>query len=164
MDSHASTRRFWAKRFRDDFTISDHREYLRGRLSRGYGHGFGYWTILKRDQVSFLGWVFALPYDDAEDDVEIGWRLKPSARGHGYAREAALCLVHHLQMVGRFRQAIAIIHPRNTRSKKVADALGMTYVRSILAFDEAFDLYLRPFDPLPSAPTSTIIRPVPHPG
>jgi RimJ/RimL family protein N-acetyltransferase len=60
-------------------------------------------------------------------DMEIGWILAPDVWGKGYATEAgAAARDHVLVTLGRSR-VVAIIHPENQPSKRVAARLGMEY-------------------------------------
>lgn len=60
-------------------------------------------------------------------DYEIGWILSREHWGQGYATEAGGAAMRHvLETLGRPR-VVAIIHPGNEPSKRVAVRLGMTY-------------------------------------
>jgi RimJ/RimL family protein N-acetyltransferase len=58
--------------------------------------------------------------------VEIGWGLIASARGHGYAREAAAAVVDWLKPQPDVRRIIATIDDANTPSIRLAEHLGMS--------------------------------------
>ena len=89
-------------------------------------HGFGLWAIERDDDVlGFTGLAHPLWFPDYAGEVEIGWRLHPSAWGRGYATEAAQAAVTaaaHLDL----DRVIALIDPANIRSISVATRLGMT--------------------------------------
>lgn len=60
-------------------------------------------------------------------DLEVGWILARETWGSGYATEAgAAAMKHVLETLGRAR-VVAIIHPENEPSKRVAARLGMKY-------------------------------------
>ena len=59
-------------------------------------------------------------------DHEIGWHLHPKHWGHGYATEAAAAVLRRAFAAG-VAEVMALIHPENQRSKKVAVRLGMEY-------------------------------------
>lgn len=57
--------------------------------------GLGYFAAERRDSGEFLGW-FHLRDDRIEPEyVELGYRLKRSAWGHGYATEGSRALLAH---------------------------------------------------------------------
>ena len=57
--------------------------------------GLGYFAAERRDSGEFLGW-FHLRDDRIEPEyVELGYRLKRSAWGHGYATEGSRALLGH---------------------------------------------------------------------
>lgn len=65
------------------------------------------------------------PEDAEEPDIEIGWRLKRSAWGKGYATEAALPVLDHAFQTSGLDRVIADINPHNAASIKVAQKIGM---------------------------------------
>jgi RimJ/RimL family protein N-acetyltransferase len=60
------------------------------------------------------------------DDHEIGWHLHPMHWGRGYATEAAAGTLRRAFAAG-VSEVIALIHPENEPSKRVAARLGMEY-------------------------------------
>jgi RimJ/RimL family protein N-acetyltransferase len=57
-------------------------------------------------------------------DREVGWMFLPSARGKGYATEAATaCLNFVFETLG-WERVIHVIDPRNTASQRVAERVG----------------------------------------
>jgi RimJ/RimL family protein N-acetyltransferase len=79
------------------------------------------------------------------DDLEIGWRLASHAWGQGLATEAATA-VRDLAF-GRFGlpRIVAVIHPDNTASVRVAQKIGMAYGRdALLADGTRVVVYVRP--------------------
>lgn len=58
-------------------------------------------------------------------ETEIGWHLHPDAWGHGYAAEAAGRVLAHAFAHGLDR-VLAVTHPENTASQRVARRIGMT--------------------------------------
>lgn len=58
------------------------------------------------------------------DEVEIGWHLHPDLWGQGIATEAAATVVGHAHAHGLTR-IVAVTHPDNVASQRVALRLGM---------------------------------------
>lgn len=90
--------------------------------------GFGWWALELRETGEFLGRAgldqvgAAMPFTA----VDVGWRLKRAAWGHGYATEAArACLAFAFETLG-LPEVIAMTTVRNVRSQAVMRRLGMT--------------------------------------
>lgn len=91
------------------------------------GHCF--WAVERRDGAMFLGFCGLKLAPDGiagiEDEIEIGWRLRRAAWGHGYAREAAAAsFAWGWANLPRDR-IIAITTPDNVRSWSLMGRLGM---------------------------------------
>ena len=94
-------------------------------------HGFGPWAVALREGakagelLGFVGVAYASFLPAVAHRAELGWRLASWSWGHGYATEAALAARD--DALGRLAlpSLIAIIHPENVRSQRVASKLGM---------------------------------------
>ncbi len=93
--------------------------------------GFGLWVV--EVDGAFAGFTglavprFHAPWMDEREQpvVEVGWRLRRSAWGHGYATEAArACLQHAFETLGR-HEVVSFTVVGNTRSRSVMERLGM---------------------------------------
>jgi RimJ/RimL family protein N-acetyltransferase len=105
-----------------------HRAFIEARTRGPYAEGLGYWTILRRADQAFLGWVLLMPRDAEGPEVEIGWRLGRAAWGQGYATEAVLPVLHHGLTTLGLPEIIADIDAENRASIRVAEKLGMRAV------------------------------------
>lgn len=104
------------------------------RIARNYGtyHGLGVWRAARRDSGAFIGWL-CLKYCPPTSDVEVGYRLLPSAWGQGFATEGATALVDYgFGDLGLFR-LIGVTHPGNKASQRVLMKSGLA--------DEGFACY-----------------------
>jgi RimJ/RimL family protein N-acetyltransferase len=91
--------------------------------------GWGLWAVEVRESAEFIGFVglhrptIDLPFNPC---VEIGWRLKRSAWGNGYATEAAkACLrtgFEHIEL----QEIVSFTAIVNTPSSAVMERIGMT--------------------------------------
>lgn len=92
--------------------------------------GFGLWAVEVLDDQDFIGFVgllrpgFESHFSPA---VEIGWRIKASAWGHGYASEAAREVVRFAFEEAGLREIVSMTVPANKRSRAVMERLGMTH-------------------------------------
>jgi RimJ/RimL family protein N-acetyltransferase len=93
--------------------------------------GRGYWAAVEQSSGQFLGWLALEPPEDGSlDEAELGYRLRASAWGQGYATEGSRALIHAgftepgLQRV--WAQTMAV----NTASRRVMEKAGLRYVRT----------------------------------
>lgn len=89
--------------------------------------GFGMWAVRDRETGRYLGDVGFLEarrtgIEGFNGDPEIGWTLNVAEHGRGYASEAVGAALGW--SAGRFRRAVAMIHPENTASEAVAIRAG----------------------------------------
>lgn len=130
------------------------REAVRARLtgSRGDGgarrDGFGAWALERRDDAVVVGEIDLVPLP-GHDHVEVGWHLAPRWWGHGYATEAGTAAVGYGVDVLGLDTIVAVVDPRNHRSRAVARRVGLApagrwcaYGRSV----DAFRLVVPPVD------------------
>jgi RimJ/RimL family protein N-acetyltransferase len=91
-------------------------------------HGFGLWAAEVRATGALAGFAgLAIPsfLPSVLPAVEVGWRLARDHWGQGYATEGARAAVDHGLGALGLAQVIAIVHPANARSIRVAEKLGM---------------------------------------
>ena len=93
-------------------------------------NGTGWWAILNKETQEVFGTVILLQLLDSErrltQDYEVGWHLKKSAWGKGYATEAATVVLNYGFNALKLPVVYAVIRPQNTASIRVAQRLGMT--------------------------------------
>jgi RimJ/RimL family protein N-acetyltransferase len=94
--------------------------------------GFGLWAVEVRasgEVIGFTGLAHPRWFPELADQVEVGWRLLPSAWGHGYATEAgAEALRTAFEDLG-LERVISVIDRANARSVAVARRLGLELER-----------------------------------
>lgn len=101
--------------------------------------GFGQWVARNRDSGDFLGW-FALRIGDEPGHGTLGYRLRRTAWGRGYASEGGRALIDYGFADHGLDRITADTMSVNERSRRVMAAVGMRYLRT---YHEQFD------DPLP---------------
>ena len=90
---------------------------------------------------------------EGEERLEFGWRLVRSARGRGYATEAANAL---LGLADRTSGAeiLAFVDPRNTASQRVAKKVGFVYSRQGSIDGYIDNVYIRGLGTQPTPATA----------
>jgi RimJ/RimL family protein N-acetyltransferase len=92
--------------------------------------GFGLWVIALRETGEFVGDCGLTPQEvEGTVDVEVGYHVRADLQGRGYATEAAAACRDHARIVLGVRRLIAIIHPANRPSQRVAEKIGLAYER-----------------------------------
>ena len=91
-------------------------------------YGFGLWaaTLTGTEWViGFIGLQHPVWFPELAEQVEVGWRLDPSAWGSGYATEGARAALACGWEQLRLERVIALIDPVNAPSIAVAERLAM---------------------------------------
>jgi [ribosomal protein S5]-alanine N-acetyltransferase len=96
--------------------------------------GYGVWAVIEKLSQAFIGWFFFRPavhasYFDPvlanESDIEIGYRLRKTAWGKGYATEGCKALIFKgFSQLGTQR-AIAVALAANVASIRVMEKAGL---------------------------------------
>lgn len=92
--------------------------------------GFGLWLVTLRSTGEFVGDCGLTPQEiEGTTDIEIGYHLRTDAQGHGYATEAATACRDLARDILDIKRLIAIIHPDNIPSQRVAEKTGLAHER-----------------------------------
>lgn len=93
--------------------------------------GFGFWAAVEKATGRFVGWFHLRPGDGAPPgEVELGYRLRRSAWGKGYATEGSRALVDKGFADLGARRVVASTMVVNAASRRVLEKAGLRYVRS----------------------------------
>lgn len=105
--------------------------------------GYGTWAVVEKSSGQFLGWLSLRPRDgDPPDEPELGYRLRRSAWGKGYATEGARALVHRAFAEQGASRVYAETMAVNKASCRVLEKAGLRRARTFFAEWE---------DPIPGA-------------
>ncbi|WP_394771563.1 GNAT family N-acetyltransferase [Lacisediminihabitans sp.] len=90
-------------------------------------HGFGLWIIETRSG-QFVGdcgltWQAV----NGRPELEVGYHVRPESQGLGYATEAAAACRDFARDVLKAPHLVAIIHPDNVPSRRVAEKIGLQF-------------------------------------
>jgi RimJ/RimL family protein N-acetyltransferase len=109
------------------------REETLPRFLRAYERfeGFGVWAAIERSTGEFVGWFEFYPRKDAgPEEVELGYRLRRSAWGKGYATEGSRTLISKGFTELGVQRVVAETMAVNSASRRVMEKVGLTYVRT----------------------------------
>ena len=99
------------------------RDYRRGPLGR--------WAAIERATGEFTGWFSLQPREGGGvEEAELGYRLRRSSWGRGYATEGARALIHKGFAELGVQRITAETMAVNTASRRVMEKSGLTYLRT----------------------------------
>jgi RimJ/RimL family protein N-acetyltransferase len=91
--------------------------------------GFGFWAAHERSSGDFIGWFhFRSRPGQAADDIELGYRLRRSAWGKGYATEGARALIDTGFRDLGVQRVFATTMVVNMASRRVMEKAGLKLV------------------------------------
>jgi RimJ/RimL family protein N-acetyltransferase len=92
---------------------------------------YGFWAALTKPDGEFVGWFHLRPKPDGgrPDEPELGYRLRRSAWGRGYATEGSRALIHKAFTELGARRVFAETMVVNAASRRVMEKAGLTLVR-----------------------------------
>ncbi len=95
------------------------------------GASYGFWAVSEKESGEFIGWFHLIPDGEHHAGVpELGYRLRRSAWGKGYATEGSRALVDlAFAQLGaeRVRAETMAVH---AASRRVMEKAGMRYIRT----------------------------------
>lgn len=92
-----------------------------------YKNHLGRWAVHTKDNNEFIGWC-GLKWLKETDEIDLGYRYKPSAWGKGYATEAAQYTLNYGLQQLQLKKIVAHAHIDNIASQKVLEKIGMQFV------------------------------------
>ena len=123
-------------------TLDDARRYIEHGPVVSYNqHGYGLFLVELQDTGAPIG-ICGLLKRDYLDDVDVGFALRESFRGKGYAFEAASAVLQLGKQVQGLGRIVALTSPDNFASMSVLRRLGLEYERTIRIPDPSRDTHL----------------------
>jgi RimJ/RimL family protein N-acetyltransferase len=110
---------------------------------------YGMWAAERRDTGEFVGWLSLRPDDGGPyEEPDMGWRLRRTAWGHGFATEGGRALLDHAFTTAGASRVTAETMAVNTRSRAVMERIGMRHVDT---YHGQFD------DPIPGTELGEVV-------
>ena len=102
---------------------------------------FGFWAAIEKSTGEFVGWFHLRPPKRGRpDEAELGYRLRRSAWGKGYATEGSRALIRKAFTELDVKRVVAFTMAVNLASRRVMEKAGLVHVRT---FNETWP------DPIP---------------
>lgn len=93
--------------------------------------GYGFWAAVERSSGEFVGWFHLRPEPGhPQDEPELGYRLRRSAWGKGYATEGSIALVDAAFSRWGARRVYATTMVAHVASQRVMEKAGLRAVRT----------------------------------
>lgn len=93
--------------------------------------GYGFWAAIERATGEFVGWFHFRPASGHPvDEPELGYRLRRSAWGKGYAAEGSIALIDRGFRDFGVRRVLAETMVVHEASRRVMEKAGMRLVRT----------------------------------
>lgn len=113
------------------------REEIRGRILLLLDYyerfeGLGFWAAQEKATGRFLGWFHFRPHttEPRDGEIELGYRLRRSAWGKGYATEGSRALIRKGFTELAVERVVAETMTVNIGSRRVMEKAGLTFVRT----------------------------------
>ncbi len=87
------------------------------------------WAVFAKDDMRYVGNASLRPRPEKQKDWEIGYYLRPSEWGKGFATEIASRLVRHAFDVAGLQEVYATVDKDNTASIHVLEKCGLELFR-----------------------------------
>jgi RimJ/RimL family protein N-acetyltransferase len=110
------------------------RQILVNTILPQYEKKLGRWAMHLKQNDQFIGWC-GLKYRPELDEIDLGYRLKKSAWGIGYAFEAASATLCYGFETLALREITGRAHVENKASLMILQKIGMEYVRDEIIDD-----------------------------
>ncbi|MGH3077464.1 MAG: GNAT family N-acetyltransferase [Gaiellaceae bacterium] len=93
--------------------------------------GYGFWAAIEKTSGEFLGWFHFRPAKGAPPgEAELGYRLRKSAWGKGYATEGSRALIDKGFAELGVGRVVAFTLAVHIASRRVMEKAGLRYVRT----------------------------------
>ena len=91
-------------------------------------YGYGQWSVVERATEQVVGCV-GLRHRDELSEIELGWIIRRSHWGDGFATEAAQAAIAWAWQTTTIDHIISLIRPDDARSMRVAEKSGQRFER-----------------------------------
>ena len=115
-------------------TTEQAKHILRTIILPQYKNNLGRWAIHLKDTNEFIGWC-GLKYRPELNEIDLGYRLKKSAWGKGFAAEAAQYSIDHGFNKLHLKTITGRAHINNIASLKILEKIGMRFIKEEIIDD-----------------------------
>lgn len=128
-------------------SVEQVRGYIESHIAANAPHGRGFCAAILRSTRELIGRAgLFLSIVEGKGEVELAYLFDKAHWGRGYASEAAKVFVQYGDKIGAGRM-IAIVHPENLASVRVAQKVGFRYERQLADYKDFGDVGLYAREP-----------------
>ncbi len=102
--------------------------------------GYGQWAVVEKATGALVGRA-GLWYPEGWPGIEVGWLIRRSRWGNGFATEAARAALDWAWKTLDVDRIISVIQPENARSIRVAEKIGERFERADVVNDLFVHIY-----------------------
>jgi [ribosomal protein S5]-alanine N-acetyltransferase len=115
-------------------SIEEERDHIQAHIDNHYEkYGAGLWATVLKENNRLIGRCGLMRKQiEGAEEIEIAYLLDRECWGKGLATEAAEAIIKHGHAKYGFKRIVAVIHPQNVASIRVAEKIGMEYERDVL--------------------------------
>ena len=115
-------------------SVEEERNHIQSHIAHHYENfGVGLWATALKENNRLIGRCGLMRKQiEGVEEIEIAYLLDREYWGKGLATEAAEAIVKYGCAEYGFKRIVAVIHPQNVASIRVAEKIGMKYERDVL--------------------------------
>ncbi len=114
---------------RGPYSKEQTQDWMLFTLDRYKKYPLGLWAITEKNKDIPIGICGFIPLEEDETQYEMSYRLLPDFQGKGFATEAATALRDYAAGIG-IHEFIAFVDPENKPSLRVAEKIGMKFLKT----------------------------------
>lgn len=106
-------------------------------------YDYGLWAVILKETGNVIG-EFGLQHHrlDSKEEITLEYILHPDFQRKGFASQAIRAIFCYARDILSFNRIVAVIHPENQASIRVAKKCGMHFEKEIILYKKTFHLYV----------------------
>jgi RimJ/RimL family protein N-acetyltransferase len=114
-------------------SMTEERRNIESHITQHYEkYGVGLWATVIKDNIRLIGRCGLMHKQiEGTEEVEVAYLLDRQYWGKGLGTEAAEAIIEYGYAQYGFRRIVAVVHPENSASIRVAEKIGMRYERDV---------------------------------
>ena len=125
-------------------SVEEERSNIENHIRSYYDqYAFGLWAAILKSEKRLIGRAGILYQNiEGKTDPELAYLIDRNFCGRGLATEAASAVIQVAQDVHHFSRMVAVIHPKNAASIRVAVKCGFVFENELMGYKDFGDVHL----------------------